>query len=140
MTHAALVHTLCASLCPQVAAEFAAQGFHQWHTQTGRVSKNQDGVMRVNCIDCLDRTNVVQGVFARKVRVSCVDCLDRTNVVQGVFARKERAANVVQGVFARKERAAEREARRVRAYFGLLLWRVWMCCAWRVCKAWRMSG
>ena len=29
-------------------------------------SARQEGVFRVNCIDCLDRTNVVQGVLARK--------------------------------------------------------------------------
>jgi hypothetical protein len=50
-----------------VSAEFATQGFHQWSSLSGRVGKNQNGVMRINCIDCLDRTNVVQGVFARKV-------------------------------------------------------------------------
>ncbi|KAF5843936.1 SacI homology domain-containing protein [Dunaliella salina] len=51
-------------LWDQVAEEFAVQGFHLWNTQTGKVSKNQNGVMRINCIDCLDRTNVVQGVKA----------------------------------------------------------------------------
>ena len=29
------------------------------------ISARQQGVFRVNCIDCLDRTNVVQGVLAR---------------------------------------------------------------------------
>eukprot|EP00879_Flechtneria_rotunda_P022256 GHRR01023482.1.p1 GENE.GHRR01023482.1~~GHRR01023482.1.p1 ORF type:complete len:442 (+),score=142.53 GHRR01023482.1:302-1627(+) len=29
--------------------------------------KRQDGVFRINCIDCLDRTNVVQGVLGRAV-------------------------------------------------------------------------
>ena len=29
--------------------------------------KTQSGVFRVNCIDCLDRTNVVQGILAKKV-------------------------------------------------------------------------
>mmetsp|Transcript_34815 Transcript_34815/g.88218 ORF Transcript_34815/g.88218 Transcript_34815/m.88218 type:complete len:689 (-) Transcript_34815:380-2446(-) len=33
---------------------------------SGTELKRQTGVMRINCIDCLDRTNVVQGVFARK--------------------------------------------------------------------------
>jgi hypothetical protein len=32
-----------------------------------QVDAVQQGVMRINCIDCLDRTNVVQGVVARKV-------------------------------------------------------------------------
>lgn len=29
------------------------------------LSVRQEGIFRVNCIDCLDRTNVVQGVLAR---------------------------------------------------------------------------
>jgi hypothetical protein len=73
-------------------------------------------VFRTNCIDCLDRTNVVQGLLAWHApskhsvqcfmsvylcasvllylctqegvfRTNCVDCLDRTNVVQGLLAR-----------------------------------------------------
>ena len=32
----------------------------------GSVSSLQDGVFRTNCIDCLDRTNVVQSLIARK--------------------------------------------------------------------------
>ncbi|XP_053401252.1 phosphatidylinositol-3-phosphatase SAC1-like [Mercenaria mercenaria] len=31
----------------------------------GTVSKQQEGVFRSNCMDCLDRTNVVQGLFAK---------------------------------------------------------------------------
>lgn len=41
------------------------------HRRLGKVewdiSKRQNGVIRTNCIDCLDRTNVVQSVFARRV-------------------------------------------------------------------------
>jgi hypothetical protein len=33
---------------------------------TWNVSRRQSGVIRSNCIDCLDRTNVVQSVFARR--------------------------------------------------------------------------
>ena len=33
--------------------------------QTCRILSTQSGVMRTNCMDCLDRTNVVQGVFSR---------------------------------------------------------------------------
>jgi hypothetical protein len=34
----------------------------------------QRGVMRVNCIDCLDRTNVLQGVLGRKASL-CACCV-----------------------------------------------------------------
>lgn len=31
----------------------------------GKIKKSQSAVLRTNCVDCLDRTNVVQSVFAR---------------------------------------------------------------------------
>ena len=34
--------------------------------QAGEQPQKQSGVLRINCIDCLDRTNVVQGWLARK--------------------------------------------------------------------------
>ena len=34
--------------------------------QEGTGQQRQSGVLRINCIDCLDRTNVVQGWLARK--------------------------------------------------------------------------
>ncbi|EIW70203.1 hypothetical protein TREMEDRAFT_30281 [Tremella mesenterica DSM 1558] len=36
-------------------------------TLQGEVVRRQDGVFRTNCIDCLDRTNVVQSAIARQV-------------------------------------------------------------------------
>ena len=33
---------------------------------SGAVVSVQQGVFRTNCIDCLDRTNVVQSMFARR--------------------------------------------------------------------------
>jgi hypothetical protein len=35
----------------------------------------QKGVFRVNCIDCLDRTNVVQSAFGREVLCSQLEAL-----------------------------------------------------------------
>lgn len=32
----------------------------------GALISQQDGVFRTNCIDCLDRTNVVQSMLARR--------------------------------------------------------------------------
>ena len=31
------------------------------------IVQEQNGYMRTNCMDCLDRTNVVQGVFSRYI-------------------------------------------------------------------------
>lgn len=39
-------------------------------TRDGTLVSQQDGVFRTNCIDCLDRTNVVQSMLARCVSVS----------------------------------------------------------------------
>jgi hypothetical protein len=49
-----------------VKEDFEAQAYYATDA-SGVEVKRQSGVMRINCIDCLDRTNVVQGVFARKV-------------------------------------------------------------------------
>ena len=35
-------------------------------TAGGKTLTEQSGVFRTNCIDCLDRTNVVQSLIARK--------------------------------------------------------------------------
>ena len=37
------------------------------NSQTCRILSTQSGVMRTNCMDCLDRTNVVQSVFSRQI-------------------------------------------------------------------------
>jgi hypothetical protein len=42
-------------------------GFSMVDLKTGTVTKSQTGVLRVNCIDCLDRTNVCESIFARIV-------------------------------------------------------------------------
>jgi hypothetical protein len=52
-------------LVNQLQRTFASQGFF-WVSGSNVLSQ-QSGVFRVNCIDCLDRTNVVQSAFARHV-------------------------------------------------------------------------
>ena len=49
-------------LWSQIRGDFEQFGFY---TEGQGISTRQEGVFRVNCIDCLDRTNVVQGVLAR---------------------------------------------------------------------------
>ncbi|KAH6895050.1 SacI homology domain-containing protein [Coprinopsis sp. MPI-PUGE-AT-0042] len=53
------------SLVDSMQRTFETQGFLWISDET--VLSHQKGVFRVNCIDCLDRTNVVQSAFARFV-------------------------------------------------------------------------
>ncbi|KAF8969687.1 SacI homology domain-containing protein [Flammula alnicola] len=53
------------SLIERMERTFDAQGYF-WISDNV-VFSQQKGVFRVNCIDCLDRTNVVQSAFARYV-------------------------------------------------------------------------
>ncbi|KIM65349.1 hypothetical protein SCLCIDRAFT_112940 [Scleroderma citrinum Foug A] len=52
-------------LIGQLGRIFENQGYF-W-VSDGKLLSKQKGVFRVNCIDCLDRTNVVQSSFARHV-------------------------------------------------------------------------
>lgn len=40
------------------------------------VMLQQDGVFRTNCLDCLDRTNLVQGIFSKMAIESCLEKRD----------------------------------------------------------------
>ena len=40
---------------------------YYWVTKSGNVINSQKGTFRINCIDCLDRTNVVQGLLAKRI-------------------------------------------------------------------------
>lgn len=60
---------------------------------TCRVREKQSGVMRTNCMDCLDRTNVVQGVFSRQIAHKQLHLLGLAPKPQGkpfeVFASRD---------------------------------------------------
>ncbi|XP_073816731.1 phosphatidylinositide phosphatase spermathreecae isoform X1 [Musca autumnalis] len=53
------------ALVEALAPEAGAMGFH-WRDQRGVIC-NQKSVFRVNCMDCLDRTNVVQTALGKAV-------------------------------------------------------------------------
>lgn len=53
------------SLVDRLERSFESQGYF-W-VSDGTLLSEQKGVFRVNCIDCLDRTNVIQSTFARHV-------------------------------------------------------------------------
>lgn len=54
-----------AALIEALATELHDCGFH-WRDTSGPI-KNQKGIFRVNCMDCLDRTNVVQTSMGKAV-------------------------------------------------------------------------
>eukprot|EP01006_Ploeotia_vitrea_P035237 TRINITY_DN65849_c1_g1_i1.p1 TRINITY_DN65849_c1_g1~~TRINITY_DN65849_c1_g1_i1.p1 ORF type:complete len:619 (+),score=344.64 TRINITY_DN65849_c1_g1_i1:163-2019(+) len=65
-------------LVNEVDDEFPTMGYFSMDTSPGvfhihsdsddfKVLTRQTGTFRTNCMDCLDRTNVVQGLFARRV-------------------------------------------------------------------------
>lgn len=51
-------------LCNEIAEDFEKQGYFLID-KDGNVLEEQRGVIRSNCIDCLDRTNVTQSYLAR---------------------------------------------------------------------------
>ncbi|KAH9945870.1 SacI homology domain-containing protein [Epithele typhae] len=53
------------NLIDKLERTFESQGYF-W-ISSDRIMSQQKGVFRVNCIDCLDRTNVVESAFARHV-------------------------------------------------------------------------
>ena len=50
-------------LVKQLESELSSYGYFE--VSNGKIIKKQSGVVRTNCMDCLDRTNVVQSVLAR---------------------------------------------------------------------------
>ena len=50
-------------------------------TRDGALLSVQEGVFRTNCIDCLDRTNVVQSMLAKRV---LSEALNKLNVLRRV--------------------------------------------------------
>ena len=64
-----------ALLWKEIRDDFERFGFY---VEGRGISQRQGGVFRVNCIDCLDRTNVVQCVLARH---HLEDLLNRANLL-----------------------------------------------------------
>lgn len=63
------------------------------------VRKNlQKGIFRTNCMDCLDRTNVVQSVFARQLLLAWLNKLVMVNKGRGTSAF-ERLPDALEDIF-----------------------------------------
>lgn len=53
-------------LVEELKEELNSFGYFEGDISNGKVIKTQTGIIRTNCMDCLDRTNVVQSVLARR--------------------------------------------------------------------------
>lgn len=49
-------------------------------TRDGTLVSLQDGIFRTNCVDCLDRTNVVQSMLARRSLTQTMQVCDDVNM------------------------------------------------------------
>nr|XP_029120299.1 phosphoinositide phosphatase SAC8 isoform X3 [Elaeis guineensis] len=58
----------------QIKENVEKQGYFLVNAE-GEILSEQNGIMRVNCIDCLDRTNVTQSYLARKSLNSQLQCM-----------------------------------------------------------------
>lgn len=54
-------------------------GYYSEDRNTGEVLTEQKGVIRTNCLDCLDRTNVVQNKIAFRITEKILDYMKELN-------------------------------------------------------------
>jgi synaptojanin len=64
-------------LLPLLQESFEDFGYFLYDIESGRTLNEQTGTFRTNCLDCLDRTNVIQQVISLK---ALMDYLHRRNV------------------------------------------------------------
>ena len=60
-------YSAISELTDQVEPSLKQHGYFQMNVSTGQILSEQTGIIRSNCIDCLDRTNVCQSIFAKIV-------------------------------------------------------------------------
>jgi hypothetical protein len=84
-------------LLMQVDADFTSIGYFSL-SPNGEVLHRQNGVIRTNCMDNLDRTNVTQSLFARRSLLSQLDKLSGTansNVMDSPYKKFEKSYKVI---------------------------------------------
>ncbi|EPS70476.1 hypothetical protein M569_04284, partial [Genlisea aurea] len=75
-------------LYDQIAEDLEKQGY--FHLDSGgMIVAEQEGVVRCNCVDCLDRTNVTQSFFAHKSLNSQLVKLDAISPLEGISTFSE---------------------------------------------------
>ncbi|EPB69765.1 hypothetical protein ANCCEY_11137 [Ancylostoma ceylanicum] len=68
-----------------------------WVDKTGEIVKTQRGIVRTNCVDCLDRTNVVQGAISQWV---CMQQAQRLGLFGPLCEPPEALVTLLQNMWA----------------------------------------
>ncbi|MCO5547320.1 hypothetical protein L7F22_000768 [Adiantum nelumboides] len=72
------------SLYEDIKDKLSNQGYFLMMEDSGNILEKQKGVVRTNCIDCLDRTNVTQSLLGRKslaVQLQRLDIIEQSDTI-----------------------------------------------------------
>ena len=83
-------------LVGMLARELDEFGYFEGDLSKGQVVKQQNGIVRTNCMDCLDRTNVVQSVLARRALLQQLKDFD---ILGSAAKSSSEFGPVLEGVF-----------------------------------------
>uniref|UniRef100_A0A914C5A7 SAC domain-containing protein n=1 Tax=Acrobeloides nanus TaxID=290746 RepID=A0A914C5A7_9BILA len=84
------------NLISALESELTKIGFY-WIDKTGQMLLKQKGVVRTNCVDCLDRTNVVQGAISQAV---CLTQLRKLGLIGPLCEPPENLTQTLQLMWA----------------------------------------
>lgn len=59
-------YALASKIVPKLQDPMLEFGFYSYDSRTGKDQTEQVGVFRTNCLDCLDRTNMIQQLLSRE--------------------------------------------------------------------------
>lgn len=68
-----------------------------WIDKTGIIVLKQNGIIRTNCIDCLDRTNVVQGAISQTI---CINQCRKLGLIEPLNKAPEKIADLLNEMWA----------------------------------------
>ncbi|CAG8534004.1 11306_t:CDS:10, partial [Scutellospora calospora] len=95
-------------LVSTLAKNFNSMGYF-WQAGNNYVHCKQVGIFRTNCMDCLDRTNVVQSALAREVLNLQLLRLGISEFIDGGISHYEEFENVFNDVWANNGDSISRE-------------------------------
>nr|CAD2167911.1 unnamed protein product [Meloidogyne enterolobii] len=89
-------HHKLSELMETLKEEISSIGFC-WIDKSGKVVMRQKGIIRTNCIDCLDRTNVVQSAISQAV---CLIQCRKLGIIEAEASAPEQFVRLLQRMWA----------------------------------------